>query len=211
VESLYHLFLKPPLHAICMLALAGHLTEQQKQGVVVLLGGGSSTSNIDSTSSMGAVAGANAAVTASCLPIPEPSSLAQARQEAGVSLQDLAMALLRPPDVDPSPGITAELHYVLLPFGADKLPWLALVVEVEARKADPESQQQQQQAELSGARCHQDTESLHEESMRQYHELKDRADRAYALITEPRMQYLKWLRGSMLKVIDDVLSRSASQ
>jgi hypothetical protein len=85
------------------------------------------------------------------------------------------------------------------------------VVEVEARKADPESQQQQQQqqqAELSG---HQDTESLNEESMRQYHELKDRADRAYELITGPRLQYLKWLRGSMLTVIDDVLSRSGSQ
>jgi hypothetical protein len=79
-----HAFMGPlPLfRTVSMLATVGLLTKQQKQGMVALLGGAASHSS-DGDSS-----------TTSCLLIEEPLSLVEARQQSGITLQDLAVSLL---------------------------------------------------------------------------------------------------------------------
>jgi hypothetical protein len=73
----------PLLRAVCMLASVGLLTEQQKQGVVALLGG---TPDRNSSS--------RGSSSPLFLLVEEPPELQQLRQSKGISLAELGVAML---------------------------------------------------------------------------------------------------------------------
>jgi hypothetical protein len=193
-----HLSVKPALRAVCMLALTGHLNQQQREVVTALLGGrGSSSSGHSTTTSE--LGSDSTACSASSLPIPEPPKLVEARQQGSITLQDLAIWVL---DLQQAPH-PPVIDHVLLAFGADQLPGLALVHEANSRPAPPGSSGQKHEQQLDSdtalSECHQEEE---EELVRQRHELLARAGRASELLGPELMaQYQSWLRSSLLKVM----------
>jgi hypothetical protein len=123
---------EPSLRVLALLAIVGKLTEQQKRAMVALLGGvpPSTSADVDNTLDALRISSATAAaahdsnhtdcivnnqssssscnINAASLPLPEPSSLAAARQEDGFSLQDLAVHFC---------FITTTMPYVI------QIPW----------------------------------------------------------------------------------------
>jgi hypothetical protein len=123
------------LRAVCMLAVAGLLTGQQKQGVVALLGGVPG----DSTNSSSPIPRP---------PLLEPFSLAALRQEGGISLAELSVAFLDEVVHQP-PGHTNQfasiIVHLLLIFGAQQLP---AIQQAFAAVADSPADKQQGSAYL---------------------------------------------------------------
>jgi hypothetical protein len=209
---------EPALRVVCMLALTGHLDQQQREVVIALLGGrGSSSSDYSTTSEL---RHDSAACSDRCLPIPEPLELAAARQEHNITLQDLAICVLAPPGAAHLVGMglqeesfTPAADHVLLAFGADQLPCLALAHGADPRLAQPGSSRQKHEQQLDSAPALPDSDQEEEErvvAVWQRQELEVRAHRASELLgTKLMAQYQSWLRSSLLKVDCDVLTEHA--
>jgi hypothetical protein len=207
---------EPALRVVCMLALAGHLDAQQRLAVVALLGGRGSSNSANSSTTSSELGNGSAAPSAGFLPIPEPPGLAAARQEGDITLQDLAISVLGTSQAAApagkglgercSPPVVA---HVLLAFGADQLPGLAMVHGAHSGPVGSESsgQQQEQEQRSPGPTI---TQSLQEEEevMRQCQELQARARRASELLgNELVALYQSWLRSSLLKICCDTLNK----
>jgi hypothetical protein len=123
------------LRAICVLAVAGGLTDKQKQGVVVLMEGVCYDED-----------GATV-ITASGLHghllLEEPPQLKQDRAAAGLSLADVLRVVLwiQDPDLSSQPGCEAGALPTQLfqAFGEDQLPGVAAVHSIIS-SASPEEQ-----------------------------------------------------------------------
>jgi hypothetical protein len=103
-----------PLHAICMLSITGYLSEQQRQGVVTLLGGDVAQNS------------ASSCRVTSYLPLKEPPKLAELRrQEGNISLADLLTMLLHDSQSVSSKMPTTLVTYLLVAFTEKQLPHVA--------------------------------------------------------------------------------------
>jgi hypothetical protein len=188
------------LRVVSMLAIVGLLPEHQKQGVVALLGGvptSSSTSNSDSAST------SSTSGTSSFLPHPEPPSLADARQQAGVTLLDMGFRMLwtdAPGSEDDKEQRYAAARcqslarHLASAFGAHQIPWLATV-------------QRASKIESQGLQVEQDPEEV--TRLQHY---RDRAKMVDVLLEQGdgtmASEYSGWVQACLYRVIDEVLSQS---
>jgi hypothetical protein len=119
----------PLLRTTCMLSLAGQLTQGQTQGIVSLLGGICSSSMPDHSNSSTSCSNSSSLA----LLLPEPASLSELRHKHGISLGELAVAMLW---FDPNGGPSMATQ-LLAVFGPDQLPSIAHLAEVFAQ-GDPD-------------------------------------------------------------------------
>jgi hypothetical protein len=92
-----HLFAStiPSLRTVAMLAMVGALTEQQKQGVVALLGERSSgCSNVGASDNASTTSATGSTNNSSSMVLEEPAELVSMRAKDGTTLADLFQALL---------------------------------------------------------------------------------------------------------------------
>jgi hypothetical protein len=179
----FHLCANPLIRVVCMLGLTGLLSEQQKQGVVALLGG-STTGSTGSAEDSSSCAYEHLSVRSALL-LPEPASIAQPRQNHGISLADLSSALLWVEHQrlsDPERQLRSITKHLLLAFGADQLPSIARIM---------------------GYLWVQDLDD------RTPFEVLGIPVAAIELWQQPsfRDTYLSWMQATLLKVIGDVLSQ----
>jgi hypothetical protein len=170
-----------PLRAVCLLAAAGCLTAEQKGSMVAMLGG--TPQNSSSTSPVAHP------------PLPEPFSLAALRQEDGISLAEMCIALLwqdtytGPATLEPFAAGASRLVHA---FGADQLPAVNLAMSGAGDLASFLAQRAQ------GGRS---TPPPGQGAVLREVLLKK-------LEQGPlRHAYLNWVHASLLKVIKDVLSQ----
>jgi hypothetical protein len=180
----------PLLRVVSMLAGVGRLTEQQKQGVLALLGGVLRTENSNSTSEHAVVDSRSASEPPHQLSLllPEPTLVSALRQQHGVSLAQLAVFVLwtqRKRLHEPDQQIRSITDHLLWAFGAEQLPSIALIKDYL---------------------CVQD--------------LGDRTPFEYLgipvaaveLWQQPSFKdtYLSWMQATLLKIINEVLSKPIS-
>jgi hypothetical protein len=189
----------PLLRVVCMLAIAGFLSDQQKQGVVALLVGPPNTSTSISTSistssltassisSVSSTQGRVPPTPDSVLPVEEPAELQTRRAQQGIPLLHMFHALL---ELGTRTLFDGEQHYefmmrhLLLAFGHEQLPTVFMLYT--------------QMLPLPG---------------------EDRAVapavvKAWDFINDSdgvRDIYLGWLQASLLRVIDDVVLSQSLQ
>jgi hypothetical protein len=181
------------LRVVTMLVCARLVPEQHKQGVVALMGGVPSGSGSASNTSRSG--------KSNFLPLPEPSSLAEARQQAGVTLQDLSYLFLLV-DVltskddgeqrSAAPRCPSLARHLALAFGVHQIPWLASVQQA----SQPGSQGLQQDSEEdSGLK-----------------QLNDSAATAGAWLAQGdstmATEYTSWVQACLYRIIDEALIQS---
>jgi hypothetical protein len=191
---------RPYLRVVAMLAIAGRLTECQKQVVVALLGGVPEISAAVTVSNCSAggtsTSGTAAAIT---LPIPEPASIAAARERGGFTRQEIAMAFLScfwVPRDSSSTGQQSECRaqlrsvpdHLLLAFGAAQLPWMALMQEVNRAHATD--------TPAEASRC------------TEMQEFKERVLKAVDALKGVSREYAQWMNASLMAIIKEVLSQA---
>jgi hypothetical protein len=183
-----HAFMGPlPLfRTVSMLATVGLINQQQKQGMVALLGGAESHS-----------AGGDSSTTSSLL-IEEPLSLVEARQQSGITLQDLAVSLLwvnsktssGAEASTPSTQLSSVAQHLLQAFGAEQLPWVDLMLRAPSKTNSRGSQK-----EISS-----------------YRQLRSRAAKAAQWLDGSlSTAYTSWVEGYLRKVVCDVLETAEEE
>jgi hypothetical protein len=165
------------LRVVALLAIVGTLSEQHKQGVAALLGGEPHSSS-----------------SSSSLPLPEPAGVAAVRMEHSLALQDLAIRCLwgdtKMSDQEQECHELAQLcsvpDHLLMAFGADQLPWLAIMQQ----SSKPAATQDSQKAD-------------------EYLQLRERAARATQVFSGAvGSEYVSWMNASLMKIINEVLSQA---
>jgi hypothetical protein len=165
----------PLIRVVCMLSVVGLLPQQQEQGVVELLGGTPRGAGLSTSStSKGHTS------QSSFFLLPEPESIAQARQQHGVSLANLLEVLLfvECDKVGAHWQASSLAHQLVWAFGAGQLPSIASI-----------SQRLQGTGEAAIHIPQAAIDCWQQPSVRD--------------------TYLSWMQASLRVVIDDVLSQHA--
>jgi hypothetical protein len=127
LELQTHLCVMLPLRAICALAITGCLTEQQRHGLVVMLGGGVG---------VGTSSGASNQPAASL--VLEPPNLASYRETEGISLMHMSVCLFWYETqllAEPLKQLRVITKHMSRAFGAEQLPVVPHLQQMAAAHA----------------------------------------------------------------------------